>query len=603
MLAPMSQKHTRWALLLVLLTAAALVALSACGGDDSGADGEPDAPLGEQQPPEEHAEWGAEGEAAPPLQPGKADAYGESLAAYSGLPAHADMDAPLQVLFAPDDPTVNLEEAWIDRVRDARLADAANYPEGDNPYRIRYAVYNLSNQRLAHRLADAEQDGVDVQVLIEADQLDKDWTYIDEVLSGRGLQVVCEHDQAEPDELLTADLIGIRAPGLMHLKTRLFETPEWSALITGSMNPNSSSVVNEETQHLIRDPRIVSQYAANYEAVLHDRPIVNRWSDESPLNVLFTPADEGLFAGRRVLEWLQEEDERILLMVFSLRDISAPGVDGGLVDILGAKVAEGVPVYVITDRKQADGIDANGNSVYWDDRTDDRLREAGVHVYECINDGTRLGPRNPYVAMHHKAAILGAGDRLRVITDAANWTASALGKRYRAPRNVESVLFVDSGSLDGGHTGRRYLLQWLRVLERYAHQSVELDGEPPFEEVRATLTEASGWARQPVAFVAEQAHTSWGESLWVVGDHDELGRWGQAHRGAPLNTDAERYPRWESVEPVRLPLGSPFEWKLVAWPEAGAPRWEAGDNYQAWAEPTVMATPGAPLRVVGRWRP
>jgi len=89
-----------------------------------------------------------------------------------------------------------------------------------------------------------------------------------------------------------------------------------------------------------------------------------------------------------------------------------------------------------------------------------------------------FGYQNPYCAMHHKSAILGR-TRLRVITDASNWTAAAMGSWKKAEKNVESQLFIDSTALDDGRTGRRYLSQWVSVFERYGWQGVERDGEAP----------------------------------------------------------------------------------------------------------------------------
>ena len=545
------------------------------------------APVEATEPDGEPSEAPEDG---PPVVDAQGKADGVELPAYGPLPDGASFDAPLQVLFAPDDPVTTLELEWIGRVREARATDSAGYAEGENPYRIRYAVYNLRNPVIVDALADAEDEGVDVQILIESDQLDpaKDYNVADETLVERGFELVLDHRELTASTRVSADLIGIEGGGLMHLKSRLFEAPGFSAALSGSLNPGDNAVMNEETLHLVRDPRIIAGYVAAYEAVRDREPLANTWADGEAVNVLFTPAGSGPRAVTKIFDWIAGEDEQILLMVFSLRDVTAPGYDESLVELLGRKASEGVPVYVITDRKQSDGVDADGNPLYSNDRTEDRLRAAGVHVFEATNRAT------PFCAMHHKVAVLGRTN-VRVITDAANWTYAGLGSSTRTARNVESVLFIDGDILDGGLTGRRYLAQWLRVLARYADQSAG-DGEPSFAEVWQRLSGAADWPTERVRFVAEEAHTDWGESVWVRGDHAALGGWGE---GVPLTTDAGSYPTWTS-QTVALPLGTRFEWKLVAG-RSGNIRWESGRNRVSHAGPrALLFEDSSTLRA--RWR-
>ena len=510
----------------------------------------------------------------------------------------------LEVLFAPDDATVTAELSLIDRVRSARAADnSASLVEGKNPYRIRYAVYNLTHQGIIDRLLQAEDDGVDVQVLIEADQLDKPWSKTAKRFTQAGLEVVRDHRQLTSAARQTADLVGIKQVGLMHLKARLFITPKWRAALSGSMNPNQSAGINDETLHHITDPVLVARYAQAYQAVRDDQPLSNSWDSSAAVNLLFTPAAKGPRAGSQILTWLEQEQEQILLMVFSLRDLTAPGVKRSLVQILIDKQAQGVSVVVITDRKQSDGVDLDGNKVWSNDNTEDRLRQAGVPVYEALNDAAAFnnGAAMPYAAMHAKAAVLGR-KRIRVITDAANWTYSGLGSSKALARNVESVLFIDSQQLDQNHTGRRYLTQWLRVLWRYGTQSVVRDGQPAVRKVARELTTAASWPGQPVRFVCTDCATAWGESIWAVGDTPALGRWGQAHGGATLTTSAADYPRWSGVQPARLPVGAAFAWKLVARGN-GSVRWESGQNRVAYALPPVCGGASGETAVLGKWRP
>ena len=218
----------------------------------------------------------------------------------------------------------------------------------------------------------------------------------------------------------------------MHMKMRLFETPTAKWLLSGSQNSSTEGQLNEEALHLIRDPDLIANYSQAYESVLGSRVIPNTWRDSSAMNVLFSPEASGPRAAKKILEWLESENEQILLMVFSLRTFSAPGVGRDLTAVLRAKAAAGVPVWVITDQKQSDGIDASGTRIDPDDTTEDVLRAAGVHVYEVMNTA------GPYNAMHHKTAILGR-KRLRIITDTANYSKAALGSS-----TVGARFFVDA---------------------------------------------------------------------------------------------------------------------------------------------------------------
>lgn len=503
-------------------------------------------------------------------------------AANDPLPAGAELDAPLSVLFAPDDPVTTLELTLLQEVVDARLADGGDYAEGENPFRIRYAVYNLRNADVIDALLAAEDAGVDVQVLIEADQLDaeRDWNTVDEQMLEHGLEVVYDDDDAY--DPATADLVGIDDSGLMHLKTRLFETPDRSRLLTGSMNPGDNAIYNDETLHLVNDPAVVGRYAAAYDAVLANDDFANEWDEDAAVNVLFSPAASGPRIGGRILDWLAEEDEQILMMVYSLRDFEGEGHTGSLVDVLAERVATGVPVVVVTDRKQSDD--------YYDS-TEDALRAVGVTVYEVRNE------TNEYTAMHHKVAVLGRTD-VRIITDAANWTKAALGTATDTSSNLESALFIDSTALDDGLTGRRYLRQVLATLDRYADQLTE-DGELSADDQRAFLLGQEGWPTEDSWFSADQAETIWGEWIWVRGDAEELGYWGIDDPGLQLITDELGYPSWWASEPVALPVGSPVQWKFVAQPEGGTARWESGDNRSFRAGPTALLPE---TEIGGSWR-
>ena len=521
--------------------------------------------------------------------------------AVAPLPDRCDAERPLEVFFAPDDPTVTLELSWIDAVRTARALDPRDYAEGENPWRIRYAVYNLTHSGIVDRLLAAEAEGVDVQVLIEADRLAEPWNDVTERFAAAGLEVRADHHQLSAAQRVSADVVGIADDGLMHLKLRLFDTPAWSALLTGSQNPNAAAGANDETLHLIRDPHLISKYRQAYEDLLAGRPFANAWDDAAAVNVLFSPAAPGTErAATRLLQWLDEEEEQILLMVFSLRNVKSPDFRYSLLSTLRYKHEHGVPVYVITDRKQSDGVDLAGQPMegWSDDWMDDALRDTGIPVFEGINTAREyFGGDNPYAAMHHKVAVLGRS-RIRVVTDSANWSAAALGSDAKAERNVESMLFIDSLALDGNATGRRYLAQWLRVLQKYAPQSPQ---GPSADAVYADLAGRPGWPRQALDFAAHESETQMGQYVHAVGGLPALGDWGQSGPGAAMTTDGASYPSWWATRPVEVPLGTVFTWKLTIWERDGVVAWEAGDNRVSVATPGVCPG-GDPLRVEGTWR-
>jgi hypothetical protein len=501
-----------------------------------------------------------------------------ALTASDALPAGSDLNQPLQVIFTPDDPALELELELIDQVRAARAADSASYTEGANPYTIRYAAYNLTHIDIADRLVLAHDEGVDVQVLVEADKIDlSDTGSAYHVLDAAGFEVVEDHATLDASTAVSADLVGIDDYGLMHLKARIYQTPDFSAMLTGSHNPQYSAMDNDETLHLVRDEDLIAEYQEAYDAILAGDDLENSWDDSAAVNVLFTPASVGVRAGTRIFDWIEEEDELVLLMVFALRDLTAEDHSDSLVDLLGAKVAEGVPVYVITDRKMSDGINADGSYWFSDDTTEDELRALGVPVFEVLN------LTSDFTAMHTKAAVLGVTDT-RVITDASNWSYSGLGSSSSLARNVESVLFIDTMALDEGLTGRRYLVKWLEVLARYEDQDT---GETlSWDEVFTALSALSGWPVQEVDFEAHEAVTGWGEVISVRGEAEELGAWGP---GVELDTDEASYPHWWTSAPVELPLGRCFGWKLTAgYPGADSVRWESGDDRLGCAGPDPL---------------
>jgi hypothetical protein len=498
----------------------------------------------------------------------------------------------LATLFSPAEPALGLDLSLIEEVRAARAADAQVYPEGENPFSIHYAVYNLRNPEIVAALADAADEGVDVQVLIEKDQLDpaRDWNTTDEFLVARGFELVGDHRDLSAATRKSADLIGIAGSGLMHLKSRIYRWNDpitgaaMQRLTTGSMNPGDLAVANEETLHYIDDSTLIASYEAKYEAVRDDGQVINSWTNGAPLQVLFSP-DGGEQAIDHIAALIDAEDEMILLAMYSMRDIAPKAGGKGIVGRLVDAHERGAKVVVIMDRKQSDGVDSSGNGQFFNDDFEDELRAGGVTVFEVIN------PSSDFNAMHAKYGVFGITSPI-VVTDAGNWTRAGLGNGSSAPKNDESVLFIDSGALDGGVTAARYRGNFISILRRYAsapNAGVFQTGGADFRATIAELLAAPAWPQVDVE-VNAIAETFFGQSVFLTGESAQLGTWTAQHFGIPLETSAAQYPVWSSSS-FEMPLGSRIEAKLIKV-HNGATRWEEGGNRIIDADPTTFANSG-----------
>ena len=160
-------------------------------------------------------------------------------------------------------------------------------------------------------------------------------------------------------------------------------------------------------------------------------------------------------AHREAFEWIDQEQEQILINVFDMKDIIDPASKKKLTEKLIEAKDRGVDVVVVTDRKKSDGRDAQGNRVEMyghfasNSWVDEDLERAGIPVYEFQNESGQ------YNAVHGKAAIFGRS-QTKVLTGAGNWTRGSIGSGNKRARNEESFIFVDSGRLDSNRTGRRY---------------------------------------------------------------------------------------------------------------------------------------------------
>ena len=496
---------------------------------------------------------------------------------------------PIETVFTPGDAALRMELACFDAIINARKADPNQYPPDQNPYKIIYAIYNMTDPRVIDKLSEAMHLGIPTQVLIDSHQIapDKPWNTVVGQLKSRGFtHAESQHGLSEEQRNKTNIIEIDMGPGLFHFKSRYFAFPDpvtheqREILLSGSHNPQDSAHDNDESLHRINEPRLIRKYLAAITAIRDDEPIVNTWDKDQATNVLFTsPTAEGPHPIDQIFDLVRAEKELVFLSVFTLRNIIEQDTRRKLVDELKAAKERGAKVVVITDRKQADGVDIHGNPRpdSSNDDTDDLLKAAGIPTYEVFN---RSGDFN---AMHLKSAIFGLTD-MKVVTDAGNWTFATMGSTRYPSKNAESILFIDSKKLDNNKTGHRYLGKFLQLLRKYDGQNPD---QPSAEAMIGELMSHPAWPRVKVSFDIF-ARTHWGQEVYLVGN-GIFGNW-STENGLRLGTDAESYPQWRAT-PLEIPLGARFEYKVVKRDAGGQIDWEPGDNAILVVDPTAAPDP------------
>ncbi len=498
----------------------------------------------------------------------------------------------IETVFTPGTQALEMELKELDGIINARRADSRQFANpAENPYRIQYAVYNLTDPAVISKLTEASRAGIHVQLLIDSAQIapDRPWNTVVDELKGAGFSHADTHKGLTEAQRRDTQIIEIdMGRGLFHLKARTFRYPDpqtgalKETLLTGSHNPQNSAHQNDESLHRVTDPGLVAKYTAAIESLKAGKPIQNVWDDAAPVNVLFSsPTAKGPRVADKLFSMIRDEKELIFISVFTLRNITNTEGRSKLVDELAAAKARGVKVTVVTEQKQSDGIDADGKPRpdATNDNTEDLLRAAGIPTFEVTN---RSGPHN---AMHLKSAVFGLTD-MKVVTDAGNWTAASMGSKKAKPSNAESVLFIDSKKADGNKTGMQYLGEYLSILRRYAPQN---HGGPEVEALIRDLQATPGWPKVKVNFDVV-ARTNWGQDVYLVGNTPELGGWGQTGPGLKLATDASTYPSWKAKD-VELPLGTTLEYKVVKRNADGRVDWEPGQNAVLIVDNTRTQTP------------
>lgn len=479
--------------------------------------------------------------------------------------------SPFEVYFAPYDPAAKAEIGLIDKVLEAREKDSTVYPPGENPYKINYAVYNLRSPAVISRLIKAAKMGVDVQVLVESKQIapESHWNTVDDVFEDAGLDVIYDDTDLPMAEREAAHLVGIESNHLMHLKSRIYsykdpDTGEIQrAVLSGSMNPGDGASLNDENLNLIEVPNIIDLYEKKFDDVLRHKRTENVWDPDSGLNVMFTPAKSGPRPIEKLFEWIDAEDELILLSVFDVRNIKDPKSKKSLVEKLVAAKDRGAEVLMITDRKKSDGLDSDGNRVMMyghyasNNWLDEDLEKHGIPVYEFTNEA------GDFNAVHPKAGLFGLED-IKVITGAGNWTRASIGSGNKRGRNEESFIFVESGKLDDNRSGMRYLSNALYLLRNYDHQN---DEHLPAEEMIKKLQSLPNWPQ--VEFdPSNLLPPDFEGEAYLVGDHPSL----KGKPGEPGLKITNRSTALGAMlrAPIMLPFGTKIEYDIMTHRDDGS---------------------------------
>ena len=477
-------------------------------------------------------------------------------------------ERPFDVYFTPDEDAYKYEMKCIDEVIAARKADTTQYADADNPYKIQYMVYNLRNEKIVKKLFEAIKAGIDVQVLIESEQIsdERPWNKVDDWFEAEGLKVLRSDKDVDLAERKGADLIGIDRHSLMHMKSRIFhykdpQTGEKkSKVLSGSLNPGGYPVKNEENVNVMTSGRIARTYEKRFYEILEHKPASNKWHEDRPINVMFTPYNQTgpTTPTKKLFEWIDQEKEMLIISVFALRNLTTKGDSDNLVKKLKKAQERGVKVMVVTDRRKSDGVDVNGNPILMygqpahNDYTDENLEQAGIPVFELVNT------KSEHSSVHGKSMVAGLKD-MKVLTGAGNWTVAAMGSRKKNPRNEESFIFVDSGKLDQNYTGRAYLSNFLGLLRKYDKQFPQ-----KAEGLIKELQDLPNWPS--VSFdVSAFAKAHQGEEVYFVSDHPAIKS--QIPSGAPgikINTDPNAgSPPFSPQAPIKIPMGTKLDYRIA----------------------------------------
>ncbi|MCB9614644.1 MAG: hypothetical protein H6722_19580 [Sandaracinus sp.] len=353
-----------------------------------------------------------------------------------------------------------------DEVED-RIADEVLAAERS----VRVALYNLRSERLADLLLRRHHEGLEVELFLDAKQMDKPWNVLGHTLQAAGLPVVAVRN--ERSEYAT-----------LHDKMAVLDD---ELVIFGSANWGHDGLhENDETLLVLRSAPLAAVVDGELDE-LHG-PRVRRAGDvEGPAQLYFSPTDRL----DRVLETaIDGARERIVVAVFSLRL-------SWLVEALVEAHERGVEVWVITDEKQSSTTDL-----------DERLRDAGVPIVEARNTATEFS------AMHHKWMVV---DGRETFVGSYNWTYTAT---FHNHEDLARITSQETAAAFEGEMGRLW--------DRYADSRAEEAGLAAYGRAHPSTTHGV------VRFAGVHDATAFGDTLVVVGDAPELGAW-DPRRGLRLD--------------------------------------------------------------------
>jgi phosphatidylserine/phosphatidylglycerophosphate/cardiolipin synthase-like enzyme len=299
-------------------------------------------------------------------------AFARLASSHSSLPTPAVSDS-IEVYFSRPIPG---RPSSLRGGPDAALASAIDRAD----HSIDMAIYNLDLWSVRDALLRAADRGVDVRLVVEADNLGQP-----EILAliAAGIPVVA--DGWEP---------------LMHDKFTVIDGGE---LWTGSMNYTvSDAYFNNNNLVRLRSPEAAAEYRHEFEEMFLDEAFglfspagagaALKLPDGTPIEVYFAPDDRPL---GRLVELVASAEESVDLLAFSL-------TSDELTRALIERAEAGVRVRGVLDSDQAANLGSEWNA----------LRQAGLDVH--LDGSPDL--------MHHKVLIL---DGAVVVTGSYNFSRSA----------------------------------------------------------------------------------------------------------------------------------------------------------------------------------
>ncbi len=289
-------------------------------------------------------------------------------------PGPSIKDENFDMFFPPYDcPTA--DQTMIDLQMIQKVIDSAkasniklNPHDPNNPFQIKYSVYNLYDKSYLNGLINAFQAGVYVQVLIQYTQAQAvGYNHIWSNFHDRGMNVLkmnfqkggatttqTQKDITDKEQFVTLNLIPINITKLMHIKTRYYKFgPDGSdvvidgktkhikeCIVTGSFNPECAATLNNEFLFVIssnedKTPTIIANYLRIYEFTKRENtkfecpepdskdPIYNI---NNNLNVIYSRWCKNSNSYMRYIlsNLIDNESDAILLPLYSLSNLDSP---------------------------------------------------------------------------------------------------------------------------------------------------------------------------------------------------------------------------------------------------------------------------------------